>query len=90
MAQVNKRVNEMTAMREAYDAEIEALRSDLRDRLAMAALTGILTHGTHYTHDKVMADAYRYADEGMKVRVVRREEPQAPVANVVVPGGVQR
>lgn len=60
-------------------------RETLRDHLAMHALTGILTHGTHHTHEKVMEDAYKHADAGMVVRCVVKETVVAEPTVVVVP-----
>lgn len=43
-------------------------QKDLRDDLAMAALTGMLSHGTHHTPDKVMVMVYEFAEAGMVAR----------------------
>ncbi len=51
-----------------YREALERMRCDLKDRLAMAALTGMLSHGTHHTPEKVMVMVYEFAEAGMKVR----------------------
>lgn len=46
-----------------------ALRETLRDRFAMAALTGVVDEHIAYTHEKIAKQCYTYADAMMKERV---------------------
>lgn len=62
---------ELTATRNNanfYREALELMRCNLRDKIAMAALTGMLSHGTHHTPEKVMVMVYEFAEAGMKVR----------------------
>lgn len=56
---------EAACWRQAVDVE----RAGIKDKIALAALTGMLSHGTHHTPDKVMVMVYEFAEAGMNARV---------------------
>lgn len=47
---------------------VDVERDGIKDKIALAALTGILSHGTHHTPDKVMVMVYEFAEAGMVAR----------------------
>lgn len=62
---------ELVEQRYDYEREEEGSDSTLRDRLAMAALTGMLANndiGTLMEHGKIVADSYKFADLALKER----------------------
>ena len=58
------------AREEAMLEEKAQARAELRDRFAMAALTGLLAAGDHhaYNRDEVAIEAWLHADAMMKAR----------------------
>ena len=58
------------AREEAMLREKAAARAELRDRFAMAALTGLLAAGDHhaYNRDEMAIEAWRQADSMLKAR----------------------
>lgn len=47
------------------------LRESRRDRLAAAALTGMLMHGVHHTEPQVCRQAYKWADQMVEASEVK-------------------
>ncbi len=58
----------LVAERDAVAQERDALRETLLDKLAMAALTGMLSCGTHHKPEQVMRLVYEFAEAGMSAR----------------------
>lgn len=57
-------------LRDMEPRPIKPTRDELRDRFAMAALTGVLAHPTRFNnfYDDVAESAWDYADAMMKAR----------------------